>query len=163
METSLPDGPKKFQLNKLSGTDFSWEKTEAPQGKLQFKDVAQDEYYTDKQIYRIAFVGCGSAIAYYLTALAPRTTSEDESDSIALHKSMVIFGKVDPWSKEVRGEGYINHEEHLVGHWGTEVAKYSADYLRRSAFVQQNAAAFTRGGSRRALGQRGCHRDQQAG
>jgi hypothetical protein len=137
--------PRKFQLKHLGGSaGFQWKETSSPYGGLQFKDVTGDEYYAASKVYRIALVGRGSAIAYYLSALAPRTVCKDESDSIALHRSMVIFGKVDPWSKEVRGEGYINHEEHLIGHWGKTVAKYSADYMRRSAFAKQNSAAFKR-------------------
>jgi hypothetical protein len=134
--------PKKFQLDVTD--DYRWVETDRPFGQLQFTDIAGDEYYGATKTYRIALIGRGSAVAYYLTAVAPRETGKDESEAIALHKSMVIFGRVDPWSTAVRGDGYINHEDHLVGHWGTTVARYSAEYLRRDAFVRQNAAAFAR-------------------
>ncbi len=136
--------PKYFQLEVVSGQK-RWVERDKPYAQKQFTHVTGDEYYSAVPVYRIAFVGRGSAIAYYLTALAPRTNG-DESDTGALHASMAIFGKVDPWSRDVRGDGYINHEDHLVGQWGSKVAKYSEDYLRRDAFVRQNAAAFQRAG-----------------
>jgi hypothetical protein len=139
--------PKKFQLKVVEDT-FRWIEVESPYGTLQFEDAAGDQFYDTDRVYRVAMVGRGSTIAYYLTALAPRAQYEDQFSAAALiqtkalHRSMAIFGKVDPWSKAVRGDGYINHEEHLVGHWGKGVAKFSADYMRRNAFVAQNKQAF---------------------
>lgn len=138
--------PKKFKLQSLSSGNFRWVEDDDPFGTRQFKDIAGDEYYAAFKLYRIAFIGHGSAVAYYLTALAPRgeRRQDDESDTLELHRCMAILGRVDPWSAEVRGDGYINHEQHLVGHWGRRVDAYSAEYLRRDAFVRQNAAAFRR-------------------
>lgn len=137
--------PTKFQLE--SQPEWHWVATEQTRGALRFTDIAGDEYHAVPEVYRIAFIGRGSAVAYYMTALAPRETVNDpaaRTQAAALFRTMAVFGKVDPWTRDVRGEGYINHEEHLIGHWGTEVPRYTTDYMRRQAFADQNARALHR-------------------
>jgi hypothetical protein len=85
-------------------------------------------------VAKLAFIGRGSGITYYLNSLGP------EFD----HGASVLFGIRDAWQPTVRGQGYINHEEHLINQWGRTVPRFSRTYLDRAAFARQNEAVIRR-------------------
>jgi hypothetical protein len=135
--------PKIYNLETIPGNGFYWNESDTKSGSLQFTDCAGDQYYSHTPNYRIALIGHGSTIAYYLTALAV-SAGRGDSNAIDLFKHMLLFGKTDPWEISVRGTGYLNQEAHVISHWSNEVTRYSDDYMRRAEFVAQNAAAFKR-------------------
>lgn len=100
---------------------------------VQWTDVKGDRYLAPpSRIHRHAFVGIGTSIAYYLNAMG------DDFD----HRRTLIFGKVDAWSPQVRGDGFINHEAHQVSQWSTTVPRYSETYMERTIFAEQNRQIF---------------------
>ncbi|WP_438020209.1 hypothetical protein WMF18_14565 [Sorangium sp. So ce315] len=116
-------------------------------------------YWSSREIYNVAFVGKGSSIAYYLETLgAPylrplpngkvhgkaKVTRPARFAYRIAKRPGVLFGRVDEWDKEVRGEGLINHEKHQIGHWGTKVPKFSSEYMSRADFARENKAIFNR-------------------
>src|SRR5437868_6270267 len=101
----------------------------------QWTDVKGDRYFAPpNRIYRHAFVGIGTSIAYYLNAMG------DDFN----HRKTLIFGKVDAWSPQVRGDGFINHEAHQVSQWGKTVPQYSETYMERTIFAEQNRKIFAK-------------------
>ncbi|HEX5753669.1 MAG TPA: hypothetical protein VFZ09_46195 [Archangium sp.] len=132
-----------FDLKRITkNQEYRWEVVEQrPSGSPSWKDAAGNEYWAGDKMYRIAFIGHGSTVAYYLTALAQASVSGKVSKK-DLYERMVVFGSVDPWDRTVRGDGYINHERHQISHWGKKVPQYSQEYMQRSAFAEENAKAF---------------------
>lgn len=113
-------------------------------------EITKDSYFVPArvQVYRLALVGHGSSIAYYLSALAHKSRDEQARYS---HQHTVMFGAIDAWDRRIRGDGFINHEAHQISHWGAQAPAFSADYLERDAFVRMNEEAFarvTQGGGR---------------
>jgi hypothetical protein len=134
-----------FDLKRIiKHQEYRWEVVrERPSGPPSWTDAAGNEFWAGDNMSRIAFIGHGSAVAYYLTALAQASVSGKWKDT-DVYGRMRIFGTVDPWDRTVRGEGYINHERHQISHWGRKVPEFSNQYMHRSAFARENAAAFTR-------------------
>ncbi|HEY2030650.1 MAG TPA: hypothetical protein VGH20_15730 [Myxococcales bacterium] len=97
----------------------------------------------DHGFYKLAIIGRGSAAAYYVNALGEGYT----------HNHTLLIGEPDPWVSSAhprsRGDGYINHEEHLIGQWGPTVPAFSTDYMRRSDFARSNEAILDRIGNQR--------------
>lgn len=133
-----------FDLERvIKGAEYRWRQVDVkPDGEPSWVDPSGNMYWGYKAA-RIAFLGHGSTVAYYLTALRQGSvagnklgTKEDP------FLSMLLFGDTDPWSSDIRGDGYINHEQHQIGHWGKTVDEFSDEYMQRSAFAEQNAAAF---------------------
>lgn len=99
-------------------------------------ELSGDRYFvsTAVKVYRLALVGHGSSIAYYLSAMPEEFK----------HTNTVLCGAVDAWDRTVRGDGFINHESQQIAHWGTRTPTFSASYMERAEFVQMNEAAFRR-------------------
>jgi glycine/D-amino acid oxidase-like deaminating enzyme len=132
-----------FELERVvKNAQYRWQKREErPEGPPRWKDSLGREFWAKEAVNRFAFIGHGSTVAYYLTALSQLSVSGAERKE-DLYGAMLLFGITDPWQKEVRGSGFINHEVHQIGHWGAKVPEFSEDYMRREAFASQNAAAF---------------------
>lgn len=105
-------------------------------------ELTGHRYFVSKTVpvYRLALVGHGSSIAYYLSA-----TPEEFN-----HANTVLCGAVDAWDRSVRGDGFINHESQQIAHWGARTPTFSASYMERAEFVRMNQAAFTQAQERGA-------------
>ncbi|WP_225413846.1 hypothetical protein [Stigmatella hybrida] len=99
-------------------------------------ELSGDRYFVSKtvKVYRLALVGHGSSIAYYLSAMPEEFK----------HADTVLCGAVDAWDRTVRGDGFINHESQQIAHWGSSTPTFSTDYMERAEFVRMNQEAFTR-------------------
>jgi hypothetical protein len=88
--------------------------------------------------YKLAFIGRGSSIAYYIGALGKGYD----------HEHSVVVGEPDAWAPSLstwsRGDGYINHEAHLIAHWDDGVPAFSEKVVERSEFAEGNKAIVER-------------------
>lgn len=103
-----------------------------------FEQELEDATYT-KDLRKLIILGAGSAAAYYVNAMGEGYD----------HRHTTIIGELDPWKpnpndKRSRGEGYINHEKHLIGHWGKTVPKFSTRYMQREKFAAATAEILNR-------------------
>lgn len=132
-----------FELKRVTkNQEYRWQEVEErPDGAPSWKDAVGNEFWAGEEMARIAFIGHGSAVAYYLTALEQVSVVGKQAQA-DVYGRMIVFGAVDPWDQTVRGEGYINHESHQISHWAKTVPEFSKSYMRRSEFAKQNAAAF---------------------
>ncbi|QDO84203.1 restriction endonuclease [Shewanella psychropiezotolerans] len=56
----------------------------------------------------------------------------------------MVIGSSEPWSKEVRGSGFINHQNELIDTWGSKAPEYSKEYADRQQFSDANTAQINR-------------------
>ncbi|OQS26855.1 hypothetical protein [Chromobacterium violaceum] len=68
------------------------------------------------RLREVTFIGAGSSIAYLANEMAGRFEGVG-ADQPLLGKVSVI-GVEDAWSPSVRGQGYINHQNEIIGQWG---------------------------------------------
>ncbi|WP_437586165.1 NAD(P)-binding domain-containing protein [Sorangium sp. So ce1000] len=139
-----------YKLNENSG---KWEDVKAPDSMFPYtlQDAQENIYYSNKEVYKLALVGVGSSIAYYLNALgAPYVDPAQGSKRAKLSQNAtpskpgILFGKTDAWDVTERGDGFINHEVHEIGQWGKDVPEFSYDYMERAEFARQNRDVFER-------------------
>jgi hypothetical protein len=92
--------------------------------------------------YKLAFIGRGSSIAYYIGALGKGYD----------HEHSVVIGEPDAWAPSLstwsRGDGYINHEAHVIAHWDDGVPAFSETVVERAEFAEGNKAIVHRIGKR---------------
>ena len=94
----------------------------------------------------VVFVGVGSSTAYLLNGMnrqyAPDGhqpwTPGDHAEPGPYAGSVAIVGQQDAWAPAVRGRGVLNHQEEIVGQWGSGVPGHAPAYMGRDAFVEQN-------------------------
>ncbi|HEX8700486.1 MAG TPA: hypothetical protein VF815_16675 [Myxococcaceae bacterium] len=109
-----------------------------------------DRYFSNVYVYRLALVGVGSSIAYYLNALGapyvdpPRGSLRPRVPQHRVLREAVLFGTTDAWDITERGDGFINHERHQISHWGPKAPVFSPDYMERAEFAAENRAVFNR-------------------
>ncbi|SET85358.1 hypothetical protein [Stigmatella erecta] len=113
-----------------------WDRQVASHQLAWTDELSGDRYFVSKavKVYRLALVGHGSSIAYYLSAMPEEFK----------HANTALCGVVDAWDRTVRGDGFINHESQQIAHWGSNTPPFSTDYMDRAAFVRMNQEAFTR-------------------
>ncbi len=101
-----------FELARVTkGQEYRWRVvTERPDGEPSWKDAVGNEFWAGETMARIAFIGYGSAVAYYLTALEQVSVSGKQTRA-DVYGRMTVFGAVDPWDRTVRGEGYTQPRE----------------------------------------------------
>ncbi|WP_163835315.1 hypothetical protein [Spartinivicinus ruber] len=99
-------------------------------------------------IQDVIFIGRGSSIAYALTEVCDRYESQYSKETLEYDQPLegraMVIGSVEPWSKEVRGSGFINHQNELIETWGNKSPKYSKEYADRQQFSDANTAQITR-------------------
>lgn len=120
---------------------WEWEATTVTGGApLLWTGENGDKYYGPNHLFRLATIGVGSSIAYYLNAMWQVSTRFRYD-----HKRTVMFGRFDGWDARVRGDGFINHEWHNIGHWSAlKIHGFSEKYAERADFAKENAFHFWR-------------------
>lgn len=114
---------------------YFWEEKDAGSTPRLWVDENGNAFHAVKNIWRLATIGIGSSIAYYLNAMWQVSTRYGYS-----HERTLMLGRVDAWHESERGDGFINHEWHNIGHWSAlGVAPYQRDYVERSQFAWENA------------------------
>ncbi|WP_018692576.1 hypothetical protein [Algicola sagamiensis] len=96
----------------------------------------------------VVFIGRGSSIAYALTEVCDRYEGQHSKAELANEKPLagraVVIGSSEPWSKEVRGSGFINHQNELIDSWGDKAPKFNKEYADRQQFSDANTAQISR-------------------
>lgn len=82
------------------------------------------------RLREVTFIGAGSSIAYLANEMAGRFEGVG-ADQPLLGKVSVI-GVEDAWSPSVRGQGYINHQNEIIGQWGERAPAYDPGYADRA-------------------------------
>ncbi|MCX4025778.1 restriction endonuclease [Endozoicomonas sp. SM1973] len=99
-------------------------------------------------IQDVIFIGRGSSIAYALTEVCDRYEGQYSKKTLENDKPLegraMVIGSVEPWSKEVRGSGFINHQNELIDTWGDKAPKYTKEYANRQQFSDANTAQIGR-------------------
>lgn len=93
------------------------------------------------RVRELTFIGVGSSVTYLLNELNGRF-AEDGVTSPFLGKVSIV-GKEDSWAANVRGQGYINHQTEIIGHWDQQVPKYDPNYADRAEFSASNQRQLT--------------------
>ena len=91
-------------------------------------------------------IGRGSSIAYFLTEMSDKYEKQKlagENPQEPL-KNVTVIGSSEPWSKEVRGSGFINHQNELIDTWGEKAPDYNKNYADRQQFSDANTAQINR-------------------
>jgi hypothetical protein len=103
---------------------------------VRWQDPVGNEYVVPsaKKVYQLALVGYGSSIAYYINAFRQRSA---QAPGFKWSRT-VIIGNKDAWQATIRGEGFINHENHNIAQWSDQIPKYTQKYLPREDWVAQN-------------------------
>ncbi|AQS36139.1 hypothetical protein Sps_00950 [Shewanella psychrophila] len=106
---------------------------------------------SSNQVQDVIFIGRGSSIAYALTEVCDRyegqSSTQAQSHEPPLTGRAMVIGSSEPWSKEVRGSGFINHQNELIDTWGSKAPKYSKEYADRQQFSDANTAQINRAAS----------------
>ncbi|EPX57632.1 type III effector HopAD1 [Cystobacter fuscus DSM 2262] len=137
---------------KLDPNTGKWQAAESAYMPYTFKDRQDNSFTSAVKVYKLALIGVGSSIAYYLNALGAPYVSPPKGSrqhnvvppSRPMDRHAIVFGSTDAWDASVRGDGFINHEQHLIGQWGAEVVEFSPDYMERAEFAGQNRDVFQR-------------------
>jgi hypothetical protein len=90
----------------------------------------------------LTVVGVGSSVAYLINELNQRVSSDGRTNPLLGKVS--IIGQEDPWSANVRGLGYINHQHEIIDQWGSTVPAYNAGYADRGEFSASNQLQLER-------------------
>jgi hypothetical protein len=126
-QTSLDEDTQRWAKRRKE--DIDWAKT---------WDQEWDKRNLQGDWYKLAFIGRGSSVAYYIGALGKGYD----------HEHSVVIGEPDAWvpssSTWSRGDGYINHESHLIAHWDDGVPAFSEKVVERTEFAQGNKAIIER-------------------
>lgn len=114
---------------------------------VQTDEIAREQRNFDEQrqyaahpdrVYRLALLGRGSSIAYYVNSLGE---GFDPS-------STLVIGEQDPWLPsplaKSRGPGYINHTAQEILPHGSRVPRYDEDFVDRVDFARANASEIDR-------------------
>lgn len=95
----------------------------------------EDEHFS-KGWFKLAILGGGASAAYYLSSLGRAYD----------HKYTAHVATPDPWQPSdvapSRGEGTVNHENHLIGQWTGRVPRFGTTYVPRGEFAEQNREWF---------------------
>ncbi|ATP29336.1 restriction endonuclease [Chromobacterium violaceum] len=94
------------------------------------------------RLREVTFIGAGSSIAYLANEMAGRFEGVG-ADQPLLGKVSVI-GVEDAWSPSVRGQGYINHQNEIIGQWGERAPAYDPGYADRGEFAAGNGRQIGR-------------------
>ncbi len=114
---------------------YFWEENDAGSAALRWVDENNNAFHADQDIWRLATIGIGSSIAYYLNAMWQVSTRYGYD-----HRRTLMLGRVDAWHESVRGDGFINHEWHNIGHWSAlGVPPHGKSYLERGQLAWENA------------------------
>ncbi|PTU64074.1 restriction endonuclease [Chromobacterium sp. Panama] len=94
------------------------------------------------RLREVTFIGVGSSIAYLANEIAGRF-ERAAADQPLLGKVSVI-GVEDSWSPSVRGQGYINHQNEIIGQWDERAPAYDPGYADRGEFAAGNGRQIGR-------------------
>lgn len=124
-----------FVLTQKKSDEYRWEHVDSTRAPLRWVDENDNAFHGATSVWRLATIGIGSSIAYYLNAMWQVSTRYGYN-----HQGTVMFGKVDAWHQSQRGDGFINHEWHNIGHWSAlGIPRYQEEYLERAQFARENA------------------------
>ncbi|WP_350616395.1 restriction endonuclease [Pseudomonas sp. HY7a-MNA-CIBAN-0227] len=84
----------------------------------------------------LTFVGVGSSVAYLANELNSRFAADGQTSP--LRGKVSIIGQEEPWSANVRGQGYINHQHEIISQWGQQAPTYDPGYADRGEFAAGN-------------------------
>ncbi|MDY7531642.1 restriction endonuclease [Pseudomonas sp. Bout1] len=90
----------------------------------------------------LTLVGVGSSVAYLANELTRRFAAD--GPALPLRGKVSIIGQEDPWSANVRGQGYINHQHEIIDQWGPKAPAYNPAYADRGEFAASNQAQLER-------------------
>ncbi|NRD71860.1 restriction endonuclease [Shewanella sp. VB17] len=103
---------------------------------------------SNNPVQEVIFIGRGSSITYALTEVCDRYEGQSSTQSLAheapLTGRAMVIGSTEPWSKEVRGSGFINHQNELIDTWGDKAPQYNKEYADRQQFSDANTAQIDR-------------------
>jgi len=121
-----------FQVLKvLSNEGKIDEEQESKEGLKQEEWARLKQTSRLRNIFKLAFVGKGSSVAYYINSLGK---SYDHSETL-------IIGKPDPWvvgpERPSRGEGYIGHTKQEINPYGEKVPSYDEVLTDRPDFAAE--------------------------
>ena len=96
----------------------------------------------------VVFVGSGSSIAYCVNDTCENIEREvggTQGDKAPTPLAgAVLIGSTEPWSANVRGAGYINHQNEIIEQWGSTAPQYDKSYADRQQFSNSNLSQIER-------------------
>ncbi|WP_410018660.1 MULTISPECIES: restriction endonuclease [unclassified Pseudomonas] len=92
------------------------------------------------RVRELTVIGKGSSAAFVANELNRRFSAD--SQNLPLLGKVSIIGKQEPWSAEVRGRGYVNHQHEIIGQWGQHVPAHDSRYADREDFAAGNQHQF---------------------
>lgn len=88
------------------------------------------------RLRELTFIGVGSSVAYLANEINNRFSPNTQTSP--LRGKVSIIGQEEPWSANVRGQGYINHQNEIIGQWGQKAPSYDPGYADRGEFAASN-------------------------